>query len=308
MRPDTLAQLAVREGVPVAESVDAWSTFDAFRDSTLAAKAVLRRPEDLSRLAQEAVEDAAADGAWWIELQTTISSYSSVVGGDEATLELLLEAVRMAANRVGIGAGLVIAADREAPPEVAVRRAQLAVRYADAGVVGFGLGGDERYPPEPFAAAFEIAANAGLLRVPHAGELAGPQSVRGALDILGADRVQHGVRAVEDPILVERLASDGVCLDVCLTSNRALGVIQDISLHPLPQLLEAGVACSLNADGTLVFGTTLAGEYERARTALGLRDDALAHIARTSILASGAPQALRQSALQEIDRWLASSS
>lgn len=304
MRPTTVAELAVRYGLDAAAGAERWVSFDAFAASYGAARAVLRTPDDLRRLVDEAVADARADGAVWIEPQTTISSYAQIGGGDEATVELLLDAAAAAGARHGVGVGLIVVANRGEPPAVAERRARLAARYAGRGVVGFGLGGDERHPPEPFAAAFAIAADAGLLRVPHAGELAGPDSVRAALDALGADRVQHGVRALEDAELVARLAASGVCLDVCITSNVALGVVPTVAAHPLPKLLAAGVPCSLNADAPLLFATGLLSEYVAAREQLALTDETLAGVARASLGGCGAPEALRRRALAAIDAWL----
>jgi adenosine deaminase len=131
--------------------------------------------------------------------------------------------------------------------------------------------------------------------------------VRGALDALGADRVQHGVRAAEDPELVRRLADSEICLDVCPTSNLLLGVYPALELHALPVLLEAGVPCSVNADDPLLFGPGLLEEYELCRTELGFDDQRMATIARASIDASGAPDALKRTAVAQIDAWLRAS-
>jgi adenosine deaminase len=199
----------------------------------------------------------------------------------------------------------MVSANRGRPPEEALALARLAARYAGQGVVGFGLAGNEaRGAPEPYAEAFAVARAAGLISAPHAGEHAGPASVRGALDALGARRIQHGVRAVEEPALLERLAREEVCLDVCPTSNLALRVVGRLEEHPLPALLAAGVRVSLNADDPLFFGAGLLDEYTLARTALGLDDAALAGIAACSIRASGAPQATRSAALAGIRRWM----
>ncbi len=130
----------------------------------------------------------------------------------------------------------------------------------------------------------------------------------GALDALGADRIQHGIRCLEDPVLVKRLAEAGTCLDVCPTSNACLRVVPSIEEHPLPRLLAAGLRCSLNADDPLFFNEVgLLQEYEVGRTVLGLSDEQLADIARASIDASGAPATLKASANAGIDRWLAAS-
>jgi adenosine deaminase len=173
------------------------------------------------------------------------------------------------------------------------------------GVVGLGLADDEtRGNAELFAEAFAVARDAGLIRAPHAGEHGGPDSVRNALDVLGAQRIEHGVRAAEDPALLRRLADAGVTLDVCPTSNVVLRVVPSLAEHPLPRLLEAGIPLSLNADDPLFFGSGILAEYELGRQSFGLDDPTLAHIARCSISASGAPETLKSEALARIDRWL----
>jgi adenosine deaminase len=271
----------------------------------IAACDVLASADAMQRLVREVVEDAALDGAVWLEPAIYLPRHNHRIGSPEATLEIVLDAASGAARELGIGAGIVVAADRTVDPSDAVGLAELAAKYAGRGVVGFGLANDETgRPPEPFAAAFAIAREAGLLSVPHAGELAGPESVVGALDALGADRIQHGVRAIEDGALVHRLADSGVCLDVCPTSNVLLSVVPSIEAHPLPALLAAGIRCSINADDPLLFGPNLLEEYEIVRARMGLDDDALAGIARTSLDASAAPASVKAQAQTAIDAWL----
>jgi adenosine deaminase len=174
------------------------------------------------------------------------------------------------------------------------------------GVVAFGLANDEAgHPPEPFAAAFAVARGAGLLSVPHAGELAGPESVRGALDALTPRRLGHGVRAVEDPGLVDRLAAEAVCCDVCPTSNLRLRLYPSIESHAVGPLLAAGVPVTLNTDDPLMFGSTLVDEYALVRDGLGLSEAEVAAIARTSIEYSAMPGDSKTTTLVDIDAWLA---
>jgi adenosine deaminase len=306
MRPDTLSELAQGYGLAVPE-IRGFGSFSAFIDTYQAACNVLRTPDDLGRLVRECIEDAAASGAVWIELAFHPGHHRARLGrADPAIVDLVLEAMAEAAAATGVGAALMLSVDRTKDPADGVELAQLARRYVDQGVVALGLASDEVVgPPEPFAEAFIVAKAAGLLSTPHAGELVGPDSVRGALDALGADRIQHGVRAIEDPALVARLADLGTCLDVCPTSNLSLGVVDQIEDHPLPALLNAGVRCSINADDPLLFGPGLVEEYELCRTVLGLDDDDLAGVARTSIEASGAPEDLKDRALDGIATWLA---
>ena len=163
-------------------------------------------------------------------------------------------------------------------------------------MVSFGLANDEvAGPPERFARAFAVAREAGLVSAPHAGELAGPDSVRGALDALGARRVGHGVRAVEDPALVARLAEERVCLDVCPTSNLLLSVVPSLAEHPLARLLAAGVPCSIGSDDPLLFGPGLLAEHVTAREVLGLDDAQLALAARSGLEAAAHAPARSQS-------------
>lgn len=304
MRPGTLADLAAEHGVPVP-AIGAFGDFSAFEATYEAATGVLRREADMRRLLREMVEDARADGAWYIEPALYAPAHRQCFGSDEEVVELVIDGLHAAGAELGVGVGLMIAGDRMIDPAECEAQARIAARHAGAGVVSFGLASDERgHPPEPFAEAFRVARAAGLISAPHAGELAGPASVEGALEALGADRVQHGVRAIESPELLRQLAERGTCLDVCPTSNAALGVYPRIADHPLPDLLAAGVRCSLNADDPLLFGCGLLEEYELCRTEMALDDAALATIAAASLEASGAPPELIGRGLTAIRQWL----
>lgn len=306
MRAATLAALADRYGV-VVPPIGEFGSFAAFLDLYLAACDLLRDDADLARLTREVVEDAARDGAVWVE-PSVYPMHHLRLGSVDEIVGVIVTAGLAAAEEFGIGFGLMVGANRTMPPAEAVELARVAARFAGRGVVSFGLADDETdAPPEPFAEAFAVARAAGLLSTPHAGELAGPASVRGAVDTLGARRVQHGVRAVEDPELVRRLAGEGIVLDVCPSSNVLLSVVPSLDRHPLPALLDAGVRCSVNADDPLLFGRGLLAEYQLCRDSLGLRDDELATVARASIEGSGAPEALRRTALAAVGAWLQAS-
>jgi adenosine deaminase len=306
MRPATLLELANHYDVPVTLEGD--GSFGTFIRLYRAAVEVLRTPDDVARLVREVAEDAAAAGATWVEPSEWITLAQATRLGlatEEAVLEVVLDAARRAERDTGVGVGIMVASNRTRPPAEAVALARLAERYAGRGVVSFGLADDElRGAPEPYAEAFAIARGAGLISSPHAGEHGGPHSVIGALEALGAQRIQHGVRSAEDPMLLQRLAAEEITLDVCPTSNVQLKVCADYASHPLPVLLAAGVKVSLNADDPLFFGSGVLEEYELARHTFHLDDNALASIAATSIRASGAPQSLKTTALNEINRWL----
>jgi adenosine deaminase len=158
-----------------------------------------------------------------------------------------------------------------------------------------------------FAAAFRIAARAGLMPDPHGGELCGPDSVLACLDQLHARRIGHGITAARNPGLLARLADDGVTLEVCPSSNVSLGVFSRAAEVPLPRLLAAGVPVALGADDPLLFGSRLTAQYELAAGVFGLADAELAGLARMSVHGSVAPGAVRGRLLAGIDSWLARS-
>jgi adenosine deaminase len=316
MRHPTLVELADRRGIrlPAALTEDwpphlsgtderGWFRFQRLYDI---ARSVLRTPGDLRRLLTETAEDERAEGSRWLEIQVDPSGFAARFGGITAMTELVLEAAAAASTATGIGIGVIIAANRTKHPLEARTLARLAAQYAGRGVTGFGLVDDERRgPAHDFAAAFRIAERAGLLLVPHGGELAGPASVAACLDDLHADRIGHGIRAAEDAAVVKRLAAEGVTCEVCPSSNVALGIAAGPAQVPLRFLFEAGVPVALGADDPLLFGPRLTAQYEIARHAHGFSDAELADLARTSVLGSVAPAPLRAELLAGIDGWLA---
>jgi adenosine deaminase len=304
MRASTLRELAEREGIPVPTARHA-GDFEAFGDTIGSIANVIKTEEDVRRLVREVVEDAHDDGVVWLELSVWPGFLRGRLGSHEDVMTMLLDAGRHATSERAVALGWMLAANRNRGPAEAVAAATLAASLVDQGVVSFGLDGDEAaFPPDPFKEAFRVARRAGLQSTPHAGELLGPNSVLGALDQLGADRILHGIRAQEDEALVRRLAAAGTCLDVCPTSNVLLGVVPDMQSHPLPELLEAGIRCSLNADDPLLFGVGILDEYSRARDQMLLDDDQLAGLARTSLEASAAPRAVLKAGLLCIVDWL----
>ncbi|KAB2808573.1 adenosine deaminase [Pimelobacter simplex] len=316
MRHATLLELAARDGIHLPDALvsewpphltaadeKGWFRFQRLYD---VARSVLRTEDDVRRLVREAAEDDVADGGRWLEIQVDPSGYGARFGGISAFTDLVLDAVRDASERTGLGIAVVIAANRTRHPLDARTLARLAGQYAGRGVVGFGLSNDERRGrTSEFAGAFAIAERAGLLLAPHGGELRGPEHIRVCLDSLHADRLGHGVRAAEDPALLARIVDAGVALEVCPVSNVALGVYSDLTSVPLPTLLEAGATVALGADDPLLFGSRLAGQYTTMRAAHGLGDDQLAELARMSFRASRAPQDVVAASLAAIDAWLA---
>ncbi|MEU3017234.1 MULTISPECIES: adenosine deaminase [unclassified Nocardiopsis] len=300
-----LPQALVKEWPPKLRATDerGWFRFQRLYD---VARSVLRRPEDIHRLLLEAAEDERAAGSGWLEIQVDPSGYASLFDGLTATLELILDAARVAERETGVAIGIMVAANRTRHPLDARALARLAAQYAGRGVVSFGLNNDERRGrAREFEAAFRIAKRAGLLSTPHGGELNGPRSVRECLDELDADRVGHGVRAVEDPYLLERIATQEVTLEVCPTSNVGLGVFEELGHVPLRRLYQAGAPIALGTDDPLLFGPRLVEQYRIAREVFGFTDTELADLARMSVRGSGAPDSLKKQLLAGVDDWLA---
>ncbi|WP_129841022.1 adenosine deaminase [Streptomyces sp. RFCAC02] len=316
MRPGTLLDLADKYGVHLPDALSSgrpprlratdergWFRFQRLYD---AARACLREPEDIQRLVREAAEEDLRDGSRWLEIQVDPTSYAPRLGGLIPALEIILDAVETTQRDTGLGMRVLVAANRMKHPLDARTLARLAVRYRDRGVVGFGLSNDERRGfARDFDRAFAIARDGGLLAAPHGGELSGPESVRDCLDDLRAARVGHGVRAAEDPVLLERLAAARVTCEVCPASNVALGVYEELADVPLRKLWRAGVPMALGADDPLLFGSRLAEQYEIAREHHAFTDHELAELARQSVRASAAPEDVREKVLLDIDGWLA---
>ncbi|CAM5695363.1 adenosine deaminase [Streptomyces sp. NPDC048224] len=319
MRPTTLLELADKHGVRLPETLTealgrgespklratderGWFRFQRLYD---AARSCLQEPEDIQRLVREAAEEDLRDGSQWLEIQVDPTSYAPRLGGLIPALEIILDAVETTVRDTGIGMRVLVAANRMKHPLDARTLARLAVRYAERGVVGFGLSNDERRGmARDFDRAFAIARDGGLLSAPHGGELTGPASVRDCLDDLEADRIGHGVRAAEDARLLKRLADRQVTCEVCPASNVALGVYEKPEDVPLRTLFEAGVPMALGADDPLLFGARLAAQYEIAREHHGFTDAELAELARQSVRGSAAPEDVKQGLLAGVDAWL----
>jgi adenosine deaminase len=315
MRPATLLGLAESHGVRLPSALTSvepprlsatdergWFRFQRLYDI---ARSVLRTPDDMRRVMREAAEDDAAEGSGRLEIQVDPTSYAPRLGGLTATMELILAAAEEAAEATGLSIGVIVAANRVRHELDARTLARLAARYADRGVVGFGLSNDERRgAPAAFERAFAIARRAGLAAVPHGGELSGPRSVSDSVRLLGARRLGHGVRAVEDELLLRDLAERRVVCEVCPSSNIALGVYRSAAEVPLRRLFEAKVPIALGADDPLLFGSRLLAQYELAREVHDFTDVELAELARASIIGSTAPEDVRRRLLAGVDAWL----
>lgn len=241
--------------------------FDHFIEAWLATTTVLRTAQDYRELVLDYARRARAHGAVYVEAIFSPTERLPLGVSMQENFEGFCDGVQAAREQLGVEVRLTPDITRFVELDVACELAAWAVRYRERGIVGLGLGGPEvGYPPEPYARAFEIARDGGIASVPHAGETEGPGSIRGALDALAADRIRHGVRAVEDPGLLRELADRGIVLDVCVLSNVRLGVAPSVERHQLPRLLAAGVRCTVNTDDPTFFDCDLEAEHAAARS------------------------------------------
>ena len=272
VRAPTLLEIARRNDVALpADTAEGLAGLYEFTDFahfikvwTLTTSA-LRTAADFRQVVVDYAAEAASHGAVYIE---GIFSPAEPVARGASFDEVFTgycDGAQEARELHGVHVRLTPDVTRELGPAAAELTATYAVTYAGRGIAGLGLGGSEaEYAPEPYARAFDIARSGGLGSVPHAGEVAGPASVRGALEALHADRLRHGIRAIEDAGLVRELADRGTVLDVCPISNLRTRVVSSLAEHPLPALVAAGVACSVSTDDPAMFGTDLSADYAAA--------------------------------------------
>ena len=270
MRPDTLREIAKRNDYALPDDLESLYVFRDFRhfiEVWILTTNALRTEADFQQVVVDYAGEAASHGAVYFE--GIFSPAERVRRGCEwqEIFEGVCAGAQEAAETHGVEVRLTPDIPRGFGQEEAQATVEWAARYRDRGVVGVGLGGLEaEFPPEPYADVFRLAHELGLGSVPHAGEAAGAASVRGALEDLGADRLRHGIRAVEDPGLVAELAGRGTVLDVCPLSNLRTGAVASLEEHPLPQLVAAGVRCSISTDDPAMFDTDLTRDYEAAAT------------------------------------------
>jgi adenosine deaminase len=306
-RPALIRRIAERNGIPLPDGLFAspdrfaWTDFIDFLRAYDLASSVIRTAEDYRDITFEYLAGAAAEGAVYVELIASPDHAAAVGLADDEHWEGIARGIDDARAAHGIEARILSSCVRNFGVEAAAEVARRTVADRHPYVVGFNMGGDEAaFPASLFARAYEIVREAGLGCSVHAGEHAGPQSVREGLALPGVTRISHGVRAAEDPALVAELAERDVVLEVCATSNVVLGVYPDYESHPLPTLRDAGVPITLGSDDPPYFGASIGGEYEVAREHFGLDDDDLLEITATAIRRSFAPPELRERLLASL--------
>jgi adenosine deaminase len=302
--PELVRRMAERNGVELPDRLlnddgrfHYTDFLDFLRTYDLSAS-VIRTRQDYRDITYEYLCDCAAGGAIYVELTASPDHARAVGLTDDDHLEGIAEGIDDARRDRAIEGRILISAVRNFGVERALRVARHAAERPHRYVVGFSMAGDEAgFPAQDFAEAYAVAAGAGLGCTIHAGEWAGPPSVRAALT-LPVTRIDHGVRAIEDPLLVRELAEREIVLNCCPTSNVVLGVYPDYESHPLPTLRAAGVKITLGSDDPPYFGATIAGEYQVCAERMGLSEQDLREITHTAIDAAFCADELK-SALRE---------
>jgi adenosine deaminase len=304
--PALVRRIAERNGLPVpsglfdgSERFAYYDFLDFLRTYDLAAS-VIRTGEDYRDITYEYLAGCARDGAVYVEL-TASPDHAALVGlGDAEHLDGIARGIDDARRDFGIEGRILISAVRNFGIERAMRVARYAACRPHDYVVGFSMAGDEQnFPAGDYAEVFATAAASGLGCTVHAGEWEGPESVRAALE-LPVSRIGHGVRAIEDPGLVDELAAREIVLEVCPTSNVVLGLFPSFEQHPLPRLAEAGVRITLGSDDPPYFGASIGGEYAICRERWGFDDERLRAITRTALEAAFCEETLKASLIRAV--------
>ena len=292
LEPEMLFTFAARNGVETrfssVEQLRAAYDFDdlqSFLDIYYEGANVLRTEQDFHDLTWAYLVRAAADGVRRAEIFFDPQTHTDR-GVSMDTVILGISSALERSDELGISTGLILCFLRHLSGDAAVRTLEAALPWRDR-LLGVGLDSSEvGHPPTKFEEAYDLARSEGLHLVAHAGEEGPPEYVWQALDVLGVERIDHGVRSVEDPALVDRLAAERIPLTVCPLSNLRLKVVEDLGDHPLPRMLEAGLLVTINSDDPSYFGGYVADNYSALVTSLGMNGDALARLARNSLEAT----------------------
>jgi adenosine deaminase len=303
IRPRTVAEIAASHGVPlppgppITDSASFFAAHDVVRNCLLTFA-------DFRRIAVEYCADEAAQGTSYAEISFTAAAHGERLGDMAMPLRAVLEGLAQGRVDHGLRTRLVLDHSRRRPVGRAWATLRLAESYASEGVAAVGLSGDESYPGDPFVAVFRAARAAGLHVVHHAGEAAGPASIRQAITAGRAERLGHGIRVLDDDELVAEVRARGIPLEVCPHSNVLLGLVPSLAQHPLPRLLDAGLLVTVNTDIPAMTGAGLAEEYRQLRDTFGYSDAAVADVARAGVRASFAPADLKARLESQIGAWL----
>jgi len=307
LEPELMFALAERNRLSVPfESVEAvrsayrFGDLQSFLDIYHQGSGVLQTPDDFYDLVSAYLDRAVADGVRHAEIFFDPQTHTSRGVGFEVFMEGMRAAAADAKRRSGVTADLIMCFLRHLSGEEALATLTEAEPHLE-GVIGVGLDSSEvGNPPERFEAAYARARELGLHTVAHAGEEGPPEYVRAALDVLGAERIEHGVRSLEDESLVSRLVAEQVPLTVCPLSNVALRVVDSLEEHPLPAMMARGLLVSIHSDDPAYFGGYVGENYRQVHEILGIDRSGLVDLARNSIVSSFLDESRKSELIEEL--------
>jgi aminodeoxyfutalosine deaminase len=310
IRPQTAVELAARHEVEISVADVAarysYSNFAGFIEAFKWVTSFLREPDDYRLIMQRLAEELIRQNVVYAEITISTGVMLRRMQNVEANFEAIVETASSVPLR-RLRTAFIFDAARQWGADAAMEVARWAAKLQKSGVIAFGMGGDElAFPAVNFRPAFDYARSEGLRIVCHAGEIGGPDSVRDAVEILGAERIGHGIAVMRDPALAESFANRKVVLENCLTSNLSTGALAkqtgklDATLaeHPLPQFVARGLAVTLSTDDPAMFGTNLLREYAKA-SILGLSNEQLLGLAENSFSAAFLPPADKRKFLDD---------
>jgi aminodeoxyfutalosine deaminase len=278
VEPETVLELDPSLTIDQVREKYAHTDFEGFIQSYVWINRLLRTPSDYALILKRLLESLNRQNVVYAEINLSVGMM--LWKGQQA--DAIFEALCEQASRSPVRVGWIFDAVRQFGAEPSVEVAKLAVKYRDAGVVGFGIGGDEvRGPAGMFADVFAFAKDERLAILPHAGETAGAESIRAAIEC-GAKRIGHGIRAADDPALMSYLRDHDIPLEICISSNVCTGAVASLAAHPVRRLFEAGVPITLNSDDPAMFRTTLSNEYQIAAERFGFSEAELRGIAENA--------------------------
>lgn len=279
-----------------------WSDFAEFLTCYDAVASLFRTAEDYALLTEIYLNELAATNTIYSEIIVSPDHGKRIGLGADAYLAGICNGIHAAREKTGIEARIIVTGERHFGVESVVQAAEYAAKAGNPFITGFNMAGDEHMGSvADYARAFDIAREVGLGLTIHAGEVCGAFSVADALDLIKPSRIGHGVRAIEEPALIERLAALGTVLEVCPGSNIALKIFADFDHHPLKRLKAAGVRVCLNSDDPPFFQTSLSREYQIAATAMQLADAEINQMTRTALEAAFVDEATRARLLARFD-------
>ncbi len=271
-----------------------WHDFIHFLEVYDAASSVIRTSEDYRDVTYEYLMACAAEGAVYVEVMSSPDHAAAAGMSYVDHLDGITAGIADAERDSGIVGRLIVTCVRHFGVERSIEVAHQVVANPHEHVVGFGMGGDESaWPPGQFLEAFNYVAASGLPCTVHAGEWAGPEGIREALEVLPVQRLGHGVRAIEDAHLVAEIADRGITLEVCPGSNVATGIYPNLQDHPIRRLEQAGVKVTVNSDDPPYFATSIGREYDHL-AAIGIPESTLIGYTRTAIEAAFADAETKQ--------------